>query len=228
MVDKAHKAIENIRSMKTNLKKFQSNYADNEFAKDLIEESKSIVESIDKIENELYQTKNQSNQDPLNYGVKLTNNLGNLNSGFRGGDFGPTAQDIEVKNELVEKVNTQLTEYNSIMSNDVLGINTERFLVLNVDDVNDTVRVKREFDGVLGTAHTSTSLITSLNRNITFNLGINTDIQNRVNIPYYFNPSESVAIGTASGVGIGSTISYSYRVIGGGSVSYTHLRAHET
>ena len=74
---------------------------------------------------------------------------------------------------------------NAIAPNDVLGINTERFLVLNVDDVNDTVRVKREFDGVLGTAHTSTSLITSLNRNITFNLGINTDIQTRVNIPYY-------------------------------------------
>jgi hypothetical protein len=106
---------------------------------------------------------------------------------------------------------------NAISPNDVLGINTERLLVLNVDDVNDTVRVKREFDGVLGTAHTSTSLITSLNRSITFNLGINTDIQTRFNVPYYFNPTESVAIGTASGVGIGSTISYSYRVIGGGS-----------
>ena len=68
-----------------------------------------------------------------------------------------------------------------------------------------------------GTAHTSTSLITSLNRSIQFNLGISTDIQTRVNIPYFFNPSESVAIGTAAGVGIGSTISYSYKVIGGGS-----------
>ncbi len=113
---------------------------------------------------------------------------------------------------------------NAIAPNDVLGINTERFLVLNVDDVNDKIRVKRQFDGrvgyppsLTGIAHTSTSLITSLNRNITFNLGINTDIQTRVNIPYFFNPTESVAIGTASGVGIGSTISYSYRVIGGGS-----------
>ena len=44
--------------------------------------SNSITSSLDKVENELYQTKNQSNQDPLNYGVKLTNNLGNLNSAF--------------------------------------------------------------------------------------------------------------------------------------------------
>jgi len=124
VVDKAHKAIENIRSMKTDLKKFQSDYADNEFAKDLIEKSKSILESIDKIENELYQTKNQSNQDPLNFGVKLTNNLGNLNSALEGGDFGPTVQDVLVKNELIEKVNIQLTEYNKIMSEDIPNFNS--------------------------------------------------------------------------------------------------------
>ena len=106
---------------------------------------------------------------------------------------------------------------NSITANDVLGITTERFLVLNVDDLNGKIRVKREFDGVLGTAHTSASLITNLNRTISFNVGIKTNIQTRVNIPYYFNPSESVAIGTATGVGIGSTVRYSYRVVGGGT-----------
>ena len=73
-----------------------------------------------------YQTKNQSNQDPLNYGVKLTNNLGNLNSAFRGGDFGPTVQDVLVKNELIEKVNIQLTEYNKIMSEDIPNFNSSQ------------------------------------------------------------------------------------------------------
>ena len=106
---------------------------------------------------------------------------------------------------------------NSVGANDVLGITTERFLVLNIDDVNGKIRVKRQFDGVLGTAHTSASLVTNLNRTISFNVGIKTDIQTRVNIPYYFNPSESVAIGTATGVGIGSTVRYSYRVVGGGT-----------
>ena len=106
---------------------------------------------------------------------------------------------------------------NSVSANDVLGITTERFLVLNIDDVNGKIRVKRQFDGVLGTAHTSASLVTNLNRTISFNIGIKTDIQTRVNIPYYFNPSESVAIGTAVGVGIGSTVRYSYRVVGGGT-----------
>ncbi len=135
IVDKAHKAIINIRKIKKDLKKFQTDFSDNEVAKELIEKSKSIYKSIDKVENELYQTKNQSNQDPLNYGVKLTNNLGNLNSGFRGGDFGPTAQDIEVKNELVEKVNTQIKEYNSIISNDIPNFN-ESFKNLELNYLN--------------------------------------------------------------------------------------------
>ena len=113
---------------------------------------------------------------------------------------------------------------NTIAPNDVLGITTERMLVLNVDNINDNIRVKRQFDdrigyipSTVGIAHTSASVVTNLNRTITFNLGINTDIQTRVNTPYYFNPSESVAIGTASGVGIGSTIKYSFKVVGGGT-----------
>ena len=104
-----------------------------------------------------------------------------------------------------------------IQTNDVLGITTERMLVLNVDDVNDKIRVKREFDGVLGTAHSGGSLITSLNRTILFNVGINTNIQTAVNVPKYFNPLESVSLGESAGVGIGSTIRYSFKVVGGGS-----------
>ena len=135
VVDKAHNAIENIRKIKKDLTKFQSDYADDESAKNLINESKLILESIDLIENELYQTKNQSNQDPLNYGVRLTNNLGNLNSAFRGGDFGPTAQDIMVKNELIKKVNIQLEKYNSIISEDIPGFNSN-FKNLELDYLN--------------------------------------------------------------------------------------------
>ena len=89
----------------------------------------------DRVENELYQTKNQSNQDPLNYGVKLTNNLGNLNSAFRSGDFSPTDQDINVKNELIEKVNKQLEIYDTIISNDIPSFNSS-FKKLELDYLN--------------------------------------------------------------------------------------------
>ena len=135
IVDEAHNAIINIRKIKSDLSKFQSEFADNELVNDLIEMSNSITSSLDKVENELYQTKNQSNQDPLNYGVKLTNNLGNLNSAFRASDFRPTDQDIKVKDELIKKVKIQLDEYNSIISNDIPNFNSS-FKNLELDYLN--------------------------------------------------------------------------------------------
>ncbi|MEK9755975.1 MAG: glycosyl hydrolase [Bacteroidota bacterium] len=132
VVDKAHKAIKDIRKIKTQLNKFQSDFSDNELAKDLISDSKSIIETIDKVENELYQTKNQSNQDPLNYGIRLTNNLGNLNSSFRSGDFGPTNQAIEMKDELIEKVNNQLEIFNEVLTKEIPNFNSN-FKKLELD-----------------------------------------------------------------------------------------------
>ena len=132
IVDKAHKAIKDIRKIKTQLNKFQSDFSDNELAKDLISDSKSIIETIDKVENELYQTKNQSNQDPLNYGIRLTNNLGNLNSSFRSGDFGPTNQAIEMKDELIEKVNNQLEIFHEVLSKKIPNFNSN-FKKLELD-----------------------------------------------------------------------------------------------
>ena len=93
------------------------------YSRALFEVAKESSE-LDKVENELYQTKNQSNQDPLNYGVKLTNNLGNLNSAFRASDFRPTDQDIKVKDELIKNVKIHLDEYNSIISNDIPNFNS--------------------------------------------------------------------------------------------------------
>ena len=75
-------------------------------------------------------------------------------------------------------------EKQSIVPSDIIGIGTEQMLVLNIDDVNNKLRVQREYDGVLGTAHTGTSLITGLNRSISFNIGLSTDIITNVNIPY--------------------------------------------
>ena len=133
----------------------------------------------------------------LNTGVGDTSATGIITSILVSGDLQPT----------------------NIAPNDIIGISTERMLVLNVDPVNNKLRVQREYDGVVGTSHSGTSLITVLNRTINFNIGINTNLITNRNIPYYFNPSETLALGSTAGVGVGSTVSYSYRVVGGGTTS---------
>ena len=79
-IDEAHTAIENIRKINKKLADFQANFKEHEAAKDLIAQSKSLQQQLGTIEKALYQTKNRSNQDPLNFPIKLTNKLGHISN----------------------------------------------------------------------------------------------------------------------------------------------------
>jgi hypothetical protein len=74
-VDKAHKSIKKIRNINAQLEAFQKQYKDNEAVKDLVEKAKTLSEKFGNIEKALYQTKNKSGQDPLNFPIRLTNKL---------------------------------------------------------------------------------------------------------------------------------------------------------
>ena len=122
-IDKAHKSIEKIRNVTAQLDAFSKQYADNESTKELIEKAKKMKESLGEVEKALYQTKNRSRQDPLNFPIKLTNKLGHLNSLVAIDDFPPTEQDIAVKNELTAAINKELDKFDAVMSNELKAFN---------------------------------------------------------------------------------------------------------
>lgn len=122
-VDEAHKSIKKIRSINEQLSAFQAQYEGDNNVKDLLERAKTLEEQLSNIEKELYQTKNRSGQDPLNFPIKLTNKLAHLNALVRRGDFPPTNQDILVKNELTGKIEAQLNTFNTLLSNEVKAFN---------------------------------------------------------------------------------------------------------
>ena len=99
--------------------------------------------------------------------------------------------------------------YPAIRENDILGIGTERVQVLNVDRKLSRIRVIRAVDGTVSAAHTVTTKIYELPKKLTVSTGFKTDYDYRVNRQIYFDPSETVGLGTAEGVGIGSTIFFS-------------------
>ncbi len=97
-----------------------------------------------------------------------------------------------------------------IRENDIVGIGTEKVKVLNVDPDLSRIRVLREYDSTVGTSHTANSLISQDPRNFTFNIRNSVNREDFVlNRELYFNPVETVGLGTISGVGIGSTLSFS-------------------
>ena len=131
-VDKAHKSIKKIRKINNQLEAFQKQYKDNEAVKVLVEKAKTLGEQFSEIEKALYQTKNRSGQDPLNFPIKLTNKLAHLNSLVSMDDFPPTHQDIAVKNELTQQINTQLVKFDQLVSDEISGFNKE-FNSLNLN-----------------------------------------------------------------------------------------------
>lgn len=123
-VNKAHTSIKKMRKITAQLAAFEKQYKDTKATKELVEKAKTMREKLEGIEKELYQTKNRSNQDPLNFPIKLTNKLAHINSLIGLDDFPPTDQDIAVKNELTAKINMQLTAFNKVLDDEITAFNT--------------------------------------------------------------------------------------------------------
>ncbi|MEM8999056.1 MAG: glycosyl hydrolase [Bacteroidota bacterium] len=124
-VDKAHQSIKKIRKINNQLDAFTKQYKDNEATKALLDKAKKMKEGFEEIEKALYQTKNRSNQDPLNFPIRLTNKLAHLNSLVSLDDFPPTDQDVAVKNEMTTKINAQLTAFDKLVEKEMKAFNAE-------------------------------------------------------------------------------------------------------
>lgn len=124
-VDRAHKSIKKIRKINEQLGAFQKQYKEDDAIKDLVEKAKKLSEDFSEIEKALYQTKNRSGQDPLNFPIRLTNKLAHLNSLVSMDDFPPTQQDIAVKNELVKLINAELVKFDQLISTEIANFNSE-------------------------------------------------------------------------------------------------------
>ena len=131
-VDRAHRAIKNIRIICKKLKDFVDNYSDVQKYSNLMNKAKSLSKSLNDVEKTLYQTQNKSAQDPLNFPIRLTNKLGYLNSLVANSDFPPTNQDELVRIELTNKVNFCLSTYDKLISEDLENFN-KAFAELNLD-----------------------------------------------------------------------------------------------
>lgn len=99
-----HEAIINIRKAKAQISDVMKK-ADNEEISKL---GKAIVKDMSEIEKALYQTKNESGQDPLNFPIRLNNKLGHLGSLSGMGNFRPTDSAIEFYNEVTGLIDEQL------------------------------------------------------------------------------------------------------------------------
>jgi len=74
-----------------------------------------IMAQLSALEENLYQVKNQSSQDPLNYPIKLNNRLASLWRSVETGDAKPTAGAYKVSQELTAELDKYMAELDRLM-----------------------------------------------------------------------------------------------------------------
>jgi hypothetical protein len=114
LLSRAHAEIIRIRAMREQLDGLLARLSsDSEIAaegSDLDDKISTLLDAMTMIEEALYQTKNESQQDPLNYPIRLNNKLTSLMRSVAAGDAKPTNQAYAVRAELATAINAHLND----------------------------------------------------------------------------------------------------------------------
>ena len=122
-VTEAHQAIKDVREARTQMDDLLAKIKDDERYAEVVEEGKALMEKMTAVEEALYQTKNQSGQDPLNFPIRLNNKLAALMGVAGSGEWRPTKQSEDVRVELTKQVDAELATLKGIMENDLPAFN---------------------------------------------------------------------------------------------------------
>ena len=85
--------------------------------------ARELMDALDAVEGEIYQVKNQSNQDPLNFPIKLNNKLAALMGVVESAENRPTEQSYTVFNYLSDLLQEELDRLEDILDQDLPALN---------------------------------------------------------------------------------------------------------
>lgn len=129
LLSTTHAEIRKVRQLRTQLEALTARLektapSDSRIAA-LLDEISALTDTIDPIEEALYQTQNESRQDPLNYPIRLNNKLTSLMNTVDVGDARPTAGAIAVRDELREAIRSELGQLEAVWDEHVPALNSE-------------------------------------------------------------------------------------------------------
>lgn len=115
----ANEAVIKIREIKSQLNDAKGKISSSDYNKTIT----PFIQKISAIEEDLYQVKNQSGQDPLNFPIKLNNRLASLRRSVETGDAKPTNGAYKVFKELSDELDQHLGKLNQTLSSDLSKVN---------------------------------------------------------------------------------------------------------
>jgi photosystem II stability/assembly factor-like uncharacterized protein len=85
----------------------------------------TLTRNLSGVEEEIYQVRNQSGQDPLNFPIKLNNRLASLLSMVNHGDGKPMGNALPVFKDLVAELKVQTDRLQQVLARDLAAFNAE-------------------------------------------------------------------------------------------------------
>jgi len=122
-LNETHNAIIEIRDVRKQIDDLTKRVAGQQNSKPIIDAGTALNKKLTAIEEALYQTKNQSSQDPLNFPIRLNNKLAALGGVVSGSESPPNDQSFAVYEELAAQIDAQLQALAQIMKTDVPAFN---------------------------------------------------------------------------------------------------------
>jgi hypothetical protein len=95
----------------------------------------TLVAHLNDVEDDIYQVKNQSGQDPLNFPIRINNRLANLNRVVNVGDGRPIANAPVLLNEYSRLLAIQTQRLDKVLAVDLAAFNAE-LKRLGLDPIN--------------------------------------------------------------------------------------------
>jgi photosystem II stability/assembly factor-like uncharacterized protein len=122
-LSETHNAIIQIRDVRKQVDDLLKRVKDQPNFKIINDAATGLNQKLAAVEETLYQTKNQSSQDPLNYPIRLNNKLAALAGVISRADTAPTDQSYAVYEDLVSQIDAQLQGLAQVMKTDVPAFN---------------------------------------------------------------------------------------------------------
>jgi hypothetical protein len=118
-VSETHDGIKRLRSVRDQLASAADRAKGTPGEKAVADAAEALKKKLTAVEEALYQTKNKSSQDPLNYPIRLNNKLAALAGVVASADSAPTAQSYTVYDDLAAKIDKELGALKTALDTDV-------------------------------------------------------------------------------------------------------------
>ena len=122
-IDQLHRAVNQIRDLRSNIQLIQKWAASEPSNGEVISAAKSLEQKMTPVEAQLVQIKLKSSEGNLRYPNMLNEQYWSFNELVQFNDAAPTAQQLEVYNELHQRLQAQLAQWQEIQRTEVPVLN---------------------------------------------------------------------------------------------------------